>query len=68
MVRILWKKGNSMENQALCSRIENGTVTEEETERMGETFMKLDDMMKQLRDIFHLKENDLNEHNESEAA
>jgi hypothetical protein len=48
-----------MENQAL-RRIENGTVTDDETERMGETFMKLDEKMKELREIFNLKESDLN--------
>jgi hypothetical protein len=48
-----------MENQAL-RRIENGTVTDEETERMGDTFMKLDEKMKELREIFNLKEGDLN--------
>ena len=48
-----------MENQAL-RRIENGTVTDEETERLGETFMKLDEKMKELREIFNLKESDLN--------
>ena len=48
-----------MENQAL-RRIENGTVTDEETERMGDTFMKLDEKMKELREIFNLKESDLN--------
>lgn len=48
-----------MENQAL-RRIENGTVTDEETERMGNTFMKLDEKMAELREIFHLKESDLN--------
>jgi len=48
-----------MENQAL-RRIENGTVTDEETERMGETFMKLDEKMKELGEIFNLKESDLN--------
>jgi hypothetical protein len=48
-----------MENQAL-RRIENGTVTDEETERMGETFIKLEEKMKELRVIFNLKESDLN--------
>ena len=43
-----------MENQAL-RRIENGTVTDEETERMGETFMKLDEKMKELREYSILK-------------
>ncbi len=48
-----------LEKQAL-RRIENGTVTEQEIERMGETFLKLEDKMKELRDIFKLKESDLN--------
>jgi hypothetical protein len=48
-----------MENQAM-RRIENGTVTDEETERMGETFIKLDEKMTELREIFNLKESDLN--------
>jgi hypothetical protein len=48
-----------MENQAM-RRIENGTVTDEETERMGETFIKLNEKMEELREIFNLKESDLN--------
>lgn len=48
-----------LEKQAL-RRIENGTVTEQETENMGETFMKLDEKMIELREIFGLEESDLN--------
>ena len=48
-----------MENQAL-RRIERGTVTDEETERMGDTFMKLEAKMIEMREIFNLKESDLN--------
>jgi hypothetical protein len=48
-----------MENQAM-RRIENGTVTDDETERMGETFIKLDEKMIELREIFNLEEGDLN--------
>lgn len=48
-----------MEKQAL-RRIENGTVTDEETERMGETFLKLEEKLIELREIFNLKESDLN--------
>jgi hypothetical protein len=37
-----------------------GIATEEETERMGETFMKLETKMKELLDIFGLEEKNLN--------
>ena len=48
-----------MEKQAL-RRIENETVTDEEAERMGEAFYKLEEKMKELREIFNLEEKDLN--------
>lgn len=48
-----------MEKQAL-RRIENNTVTEEEIEKMGETFIKLEEKMNELMLIFKLKESDLN--------
>jgi hypothetical protein len=48
-----------METQAL-RRIENESVTDEETERMGEAFYKLEEKMKELREIFNLEEKDLN--------
>lgn len=48
-----------MEHEAL-RRIDGGTLTVEEIEEMGETFMKLDDKMTELREIFGLKEEDLN--------
>lgn len=48
-----------MEHEAL-RRIEGGTLTEEEIEEMGETFLKLDHKMIEMREIFGLKETDLN--------
>jgi hypothetical protein len=48
-----------MEKQAI-RRIENETVTDEEAERMGEAFYKLEEKMKELREIFNLDEKDLN--------
>jgi hypothetical protein len=48
-----------MEHEAL-RRIEGGTLTEEEIEKMGETFLKLDNKMIEMREIFGLKESDLN--------
>jgi hypothetical protein len=48
-----------MERQAL-RRIDGGTLSEEEVERLGRTFMELDKRMAQLRDEFGLDEEDLN--------
>lgn len=48
-----------MEHEAL-RRIEGGTLTELEIEEMGETFLKLDNKMVEMREIFGLKESDLN--------
>jgi hypothetical protein len=48
-----------MERQAL-RRMETGTLTDEQIERMGETFMKLDRRMKELTEHFGLEESDLN--------
>lgn len=48
-----------MEAQAL-HRMEDGTLTEEEIERMGTTFMKLDARMEELKEQFGLKDEDLN--------
>src|ERR687888_650808 len=42
-----------MERQAL-RRIDGGTLTDEEVERLGRTFMELDDRMAQLREQFGL--------------
>jgi Gas vesicle protein K len=48
-----------MERQAL-RRIDGGTLTEDEVERLGQTFMELDKRMAELRDEFGLDEKDLN--------
>ncbi|MDR3587848.1 MAG: gas vesicle protein K [Desulfosporosinus sp.] len=48
-----------MEHEAL-RRIDGGTLTEGEIEEMGETFLKLDNKMVEMREIFGLKVEDLN--------
>ncbi|TGE34888.1 gas vesicle protein K [Desulfosporosinus fructosivorans] len=48
-----------MEHEAL-RRIDGGTLSEIEIEEMGETFLKLDNKMIEMREIFGLKEEDLN--------
>ena len=48
-----------MERQAL-RRIDGGTLTEEQVERLGRTFMELDRRMEELREQFGLTEADLN--------
>jgi hypothetical protein len=48
-----------MERQAL-RRIDGGTLSEEQVERLGRTFMELDKRMEQLRGEFGLTEEDLN--------
>jgi hypothetical protein len=48
-----------MERQALA-RMEQGNLTEEEIDRLGETFMKLDRRMKELKAHFGLEDRDLN--------
>jgi hypothetical protein len=48
-----------MERQAL-RRIDGGSLSEEQVERLGRTFMELDKRMEQLRDEFGLTEEDLN--------
>jgi hypothetical protein len=48
-----------MERQAL-RRIDGGTLTEEQVERLGRTFMELDKRMAELREQFGLDEKDLN--------
>lgn len=48
-----------MEHEAM-RRIEGGTLTDEEIERMGETFLQLDRKMTEMREIFGLKAEDLN--------
>lgn len=48
-----------MERQAL-RRMEGGTLTDEEIERLGETFMKLAQRMDELKREFGLEDKDLN--------
>lgn len=48
-----------MEKQAM-RRIEGGSLSDEEIEKMGETFIKLEDKMKELKEIFGLKDEELN--------
>jgi Gas vesicle protein K len=48
-----------MERQAL-RRMEQGTLTDEQIERLGETFMKLDARMNELKAEFGLEDRDLN--------
>ncbi len=48
-----------MERQAL-RRIEGGTLSEEEIERLGQTFMKLAQRMEELKLEFGLEDEDLN--------
>jgi hypothetical protein len=48
-----------MERQAL-RRVDSGTLTDEEVERLGRTFMELDKRMEELRGHFGLDADDLN--------
>ena len=48
-----------MERQAI-RRIEGGSLSPEEVERLGETFMLLKDRMDELKDAFGLEDEDLN--------
>ena len=48
-----------LEKQAL-RRIEGGSLTDEQIEQVGETLMKLEDKIKELKGIFGLKDEDLN--------
>lgn len=48
-----------MERQAV-RRMENGTITDEEVERVGETFMQISQRMEELKQIFNLEDADLN--------
>ena len=47
-----------MERQAI-RRIEGGTLTVEEIERLGQTFMKLERRLEELREDFGLEREDL---------
>lgn len=48
-----------LEKQAM-RRIEAGSLTDEETEKIGLTLMKLESKMQELKQIFDLKDEDLN--------
>lgn len=48
-----------MERQAI-RRMDAGTVTEEEVERLGRTFMALAERMEELKQAFGLRDEDLN--------
>jgi hypothetical protein len=48
-----------MERQAL-RRMEMGTLTDEQIDRLGETFMKLETRMQELKAHFELEDRDLN--------
>lgn len=48
-----------LEKQAI-RRIEAGSLTEEEIERMGNTFMRLEEKMEELKEIFGLEDEELN--------
>ena len=48
-----------MERQAI-RRMEGGSLTDEEIERLGQTFMLLEKRLKELRESFGLQDEDLN--------
>jgi hypothetical protein len=48
-----------MEKQAM-RRMEGGSLSDEEVERVGETLMKLEKKMKELKEFFGLKDEELN--------
>jgi hypothetical protein len=48
-----------MERQAL-RRMEQGTLNDDEIERLGETFMRLEGRMQELKEHFELEDRDLN--------
>ncbi|MBI5287019.1 MAG: gas vesicle protein K [Deltaproteobacteria bacterium] len=48
-----------MEKQAM-RRIEGGSLSDEEIERIGEALMNIEEKMKELKDIFGVKDEELN--------
>jgi hypothetical protein len=48
-----------MERQAM-RRIDSGSLTEEEEERLGQTFLALAERMEELKETFGLRDEDLN--------
>jgi hypothetical protein len=48
-----------MERQA-ARRVEGGSLSDEEVERLGEAFMKLEERMDELKRVFELEDHELN--------
>lgn len=48
-----------MERQAV-RRVEGGTLSDEEIERLGTTFLRLEQRMEELKELFGLEDDDLN--------
>lgn len=48
-----------LEKQAI-RRIEGGSLSDEEVEKIGEALMKLEDKVQELKDLFGLKDEDFN--------
>lgn len=48
-----------MEKQAM-RRLEGGSLTDEEVERLGESLLRLEEKMAEIKDVFGLKNEDLN--------
>ncbi|MFC5712623.1 gas vesicle protein K [Thalassorhabdus alkalitolerans] len=48
-----------VERQAM-RRVENGSLTDEEIEKVGEALMNLEEKMEELKEIFNLDDDDLN--------
>jgi len=48
-----------LEKQAM-RRVDGGSLTDEEIEKVGETLMKLENKMKELKEVFGLKDEELN--------
>lgn len=48
-----------LEKQAM-RRVEGGSLSDEEIEKVGETLMKLENKMQELKQIFGLKDEELN--------
>ena len=48
-----------MEKQAM-RRVEGGSLSDEEVERIGETLMRLENKMQELKEVFGLKDEELN--------
>jgi len=48
-----------LEKQAM-RRVEAGSLSDEEIEKVGETLMKLENKMDELKEIFGLKDEELN--------